>query len=55
MQQSSVADEERSEKFADNFLAGNLDVDQFVTGYIQVRSAHHKKKVAAERIGRRQK
>ena len=52
MQQSSVADEEKSEKFAEKFLAGNLDVEQFVAGYIQVRIGHHKKKVAVEKLSR---
>jgi ESCRT-I complex subunit VPS37 len=52
MQQSSLADEEKSEKFAEKFLAGNLDVEQFVTGYIQVRQGHHKKKVAVEKLSR---
>ena len=53
MQQSSIADEEQSDACAENFLAGNCDdVEQFVSDYIKVRSDHHKKKVAVERIGR---
>ena len=52
MQQSSLADEEESDKCADNFLAGKCDVEQFVSNYIKLRSDHHKKKVAVERIGK---
>jgi len=52
MFQSSLADEEKSEKFAEEFLAGNANVEQFVTDYIKIRSNHHKKKVAVEKVRR---
>ena len=52
MFQSSLVDEEKSERFAEEFLAGNLNVEQFSTDYIKIRRDHHKKKVAVERIKR---
>lgn len=53
MQASSLADEEQSEKCAENFLAGHLDVDQFLAGYVELRRSHHKKKVTVDRKLRR--
>ena len=55
MQQSSLVDEEKSEKCADEFLAGNSNVEQFVADYVKIRSDHHKKKVAVEKVKRNRK
>lgn len=47
---ASHADECESEACADQFLSGNLPIDDFLTRYIQSRTQHHVRKTKHDRI-----
>merc|ERR1711997_630786 len=47
---ASHTDECESEKCADQFLSGNLSIDDFLTQYIQTRSQHHVRKTKHDKI-----
>merc|ERR1711997_700640 len=47
---ASHTDECESEKCADQFLSGNLSIDDFLTQYIQTRTQHHVRKTKHDRI-----
>jgi ESCRT-I complex subunit VPS37 len=47
---ASHADECESEACAEQFLSGNLPIDDFLTNYIQKRTLHHLRKTKHDRI-----
>ena len=47
---ASHADECESEACAEQFLSGNLPIDDFLTKYIQKRTLHHLRKTKHDRI-----
>ena len=46
----SVADEEESEKCAEDFLNGGLSVDMFLKDYTTLRTSHIKKKAKFDSV-----
>ncbi|XP_018912261.2 vacuolar protein sorting-associated protein 37A [Bemisia tabaci] len=47
----ALKSDEESEKIADNFLNGKLDVESFLSEYLEQRAISHKRKAKEERLG----
>lgn len=48
---ASHKDEQESEKFAEEFLSGNLSLDDFLTSYVSARKNYHLCKTKGEKFG----
>lgn len=42
--------DENSEKIAEQFLNGEMDVDKFISSYIRNRTIHHTRKTKEEKL-----
>lgn len=55
LQMSSLEDEEKSDAIAEEFIAGNVDVEVFRKEYIEARSRYHLRKVKKEKLNQHRK
>merc|ERR1719479_346049 len=49
-----LVEEEESEKFADDFLAGSSNIEEFLKDYTAIRTSHHIKKAKLDSVIREQ-